>query len=131
MTVRLTRRVRFEAAHRLVSAEFDDAQNLAIYGKCARVGGHGHNYEVDIVLEGDPDPESGLLISRDELDATLKRVLLNRVDHRNLNDVVDVVTTGENLALVFRAWLEPEFMDRARLVGVVVHETARNRFGVE
>lgn len=129
--IRLTRRVRFEAAHRLVSEQLSDEENLAIYGKCARPGGHGHNYEVDVVLEGEPDPESGMLMPRHEMDERLKRALVDRVDHRDLNRVVDVVTTGENLALVFRSWLAPEFTGRARLVGVVVHETARNRFEVE
>ena len=51
MKVRLTRRVRFEAAHRLVSPQLSDAENEAVYGKCARPGGHGHNYEVEVTLD--------------------------------------------------------------------------------
>ncbi len=131
--MRLTRVVRFEAAHRLVSDQLSDAENERIYGKCCRPGGHGHNYEVEVTLTGEPDPVSGFLMPREEMDARIERALVSRVDHRNLNDVVDEVTTGENLAIVFERWLTAEFPganDNVRLHAVRVYETARNQFEI-
>lgn len=128
-TVRLTRRYRFEAAHRLVVADYTPEQNWEIYGKCSREGGHGHNYEIDVTVEGTPDPVTGLVIEREAMDRIVEERVVDRCDHRDLNDVVpDVVTTGENLALVYHRWLEDAFTGPARLVRVRVHETARNVF---
>jgi 6-pyruvoyltetrahydropterin/6-carboxytetrahydropterin synthase len=127
-TVRLTRVYRFEAAHRLVSARLSDAENTRVFGKCSRPGGHGHNYEIAVTLEGAADPRTGLLIGRAELDALVHEHLLMRVDHYNLNDVIDVVTTGENLARVFWSWIAPRLPDGARLVRLHVLETRNNRF---
>jgi 6-pyruvoyltetrahydropterin/6-carboxytetrahydropterin synthase len=128
--MKLTRIYRFEAAHRLVSNQLGDAENDRVYGKCSRRGGHGHNYEVEVTLEGDPDRRSGMLMSRHDMDARVERALVSRVDHRNLNDVVEdrEVTTGENLSTLFWTWLAPEFASSPRLARVRVVETPRNRF---
>lgn len=131
-TVRLTRRIRFEAAHRLYSPDLSPERNLEIYGKCAREGGHGHNYEVDVTVEGAVDPVTGLLIRREEFDRILRRGIYDRCDHRDLERVIlDRVTTGENLARVFRDWIEADLgAAGVRLHRVRVHETARNVFDV-
>ena len=128
MKVRLGRRYRFEAAHRLVASSLSDEENWRIYGKCSRPGGHGHNYEVDVCLEGEIDPVTGLLVRRDELDAIVREKLVDRCDHRNLNDLIDEVTTGENLARIFFDWLDPALRPLATLRRVRVYETARNVF---
>lgn len=127
MKLVLRRLYRFEAAHRLLSDQLSEEENWATYGKCYRPGGHGHNYEVELHFEGEPDPRSGMLMPRARMDRIVQEQLLDRVDHRNLNDVVDGVTTGEVLALEFARWLQPHFGGRCRLARVVVHETARNR----
>lgn len=129
-TVRLTRRVRFEAAHRLWSTRLDEAGNVATYGKCSREGGHGHNYEVEVTVEGPVDPASGLVVVREELDRVLEEHLLRRCDHRNLDDVLDpgTVSTGENLARIFFHWIEPHVPGPARLARLRVYETPRNIF---
>jgi 6-pyruvoyltetrahydropterin/6-carboxytetrahydropterin synthase len=128
--VTVTRRVRFEAAHRLWSEMLDDASNEATYGKCSREGGHGHNYEVEVTVAGEPDPDSGLLVVRSELDAVLDEHLLRRCDHRNLDRVIGPgqVSTGENLARIFFDWVEPHVPRPARLERVRVFETPRNIF---
>lgn len=128
--VAVTRRVRFEAAHRLWSTSLDDEANAATYGKCAREGGHGHNYEVEVTVEGEPDPRSGLVVVRSELDAVLAEHLVDRCDHRDLDRVLDegVVSTGENLARVFFDWVAPYIPEPARLSRVRVFETPRNIF---
>ena len=126
--VSVTRRVRFEAAHRLWSTQLDDAANEATYGKCSREGGHGHNYEVEVTVEGEPDPRSGLVVVRADLDAAIDEHLLRRCDHRDLDRVIgaDTVSTGENLARIFFDWLAPHVP--ARLTRVRVYETPRNIF---
>lgn len=128
--VHLTRRVRFEAAHRLWSNELGETQNEATYGKCARAGGHGHNYEVEVTVAGPVDPTTGLVVVRDELDRVLEERLLARVDHRNLDDVIGpgTVSTGENLARIFFDWIEPHVPRPARLARLRVFETPRNIF---
>lgn len=128
-TVRLTCRYRFEAAHRLVVDEWSAAQNWDVYGKCSREGGHGHNYEIDVTVEGEPDPVTGLLVERAWIDRLVRERIVDRCDHRSLNDVLPgIVTTGENLAIEYFRWLEDAFDGRARLVRVRVYETARNVF---
>jgi len=128
--VAVTRRVRFEAAHRLWSTSLDTAANEATYGKCARDGGHGHNYEVEVTVEGEPDQRSGLLFVRSELDAVLEEHLVNRCDHRDLDRVIadGEVSTGENLARIFFEWVEPHVPAPAHLTRVRVFETPRNIF---
>lgn len=127
--LRLTRRYRFEAAHRLVVDDWTPEQNWDVYGKCSREGGHGHNYEIDVTVEGAPDPVTGLVIERAFMDRVVRERVVDRCDHRNLNDVLPgIVTTGENLAVEYFRWLEDAFQGRARLVRVRVYETARNVF---
>jgi len=126
--MRLGRVYAFEAAHRLVSDALSEEENRHVFGKCARPGGHGHNYQVEVVVEGQVDPRVGMVLDRQELDRRVEERLLSRVDHRDLNQVVDTVTTGENLATVFKEWLEPAFCDGPRLVTVRVVETPKNRF---
>lgn len=129
LAVRLTRRYRFEAAHRLFAPTLSAAENWEIFGKCSREGGHGHNYEFEVTLEGVPDPRTGLVFEREAFDHEVRTRVVDRCDHRNLDDVItDRVTTGENIARVFFDWLEPVFRGTARLVRVRVYETPRNVF---
>ena len=126
--VRLTQRVRFEAAHRLVSPQLDDEENRRVYGKCARPGGHGHNYEVDVTVRGVADDTTGLVCSRADLSAAIERAVISRCDHRDLNAVVDEITTGENLARTFFDWIASELDGSVELYRVRVYETPRNIF---
>lgn len=128
--VLLTRRVRFEAAHRLWSERLSDEENIATYGKCARVGGHGHNYEVEVTVAGPVDAATGMIVERGELDRILASELLDRCDHRNLDEVIGpaVVSTGENLARIFFDWVAPHVPRPARLTRLRVYETPRNIF---
>jgi 6-pyruvoyltetrahydropterin/6-carboxytetrahydropterin synthase len=126
--VRLTQRVRFEAAHRLVSPHLDGAANVEIYRKCARPGGHGHNYEIDVTIRGIPDSVTGLLMPRREFCDAIDRAVIERCDHRDLNTVIENITTGENLSRTFFEWIASELPDSVELYRVRVYETARNVF---
>ena len=134
--IRVTRAYDFSASHRLHAPELSDEQNDAIFGKCNWPNGHGHNYEIEITMSGEPDPASGELFSPCQLDAVVEQAVLKPFDHRHLNfDVPEfrgLVPTSENLTVVIwdriTARLKEEPLQNAKLSKVVVRETARNYF---
>ena len=128
--VRVTRRVHFSAAHRLHNPEFSEERNREIFGLCNNPNWHGHNYELDITVEGEIDPSTGYVIDLKRLRDLVERVVLEDVDHRNLNLDVPwmrgVNPTTENLVVAIWRKLEPEIRE-GRLVRLVLWETPRNR----
>ncbi|HKI84575.1 MAG TPA: 6-carboxytetrahydropterin synthase [Candidatus Krumholzibacteria bacterium] len=126
--MRVGRIYRFEASHRLHTSALAENENVEVYGKCANEGGHGHNYELVLLFEGEPDPITGMLFDRRKVDRRVQECLISKVDHRHLDDIIDEVTTGENLARVFKNWLDEEFAGGPRLVSVELVETPRNHF---
>ncbi len=129
--MKLTRRYRFAASHRLDVPSLSPEENRRLFGKCNNPYGHGHDYVVDVTVEGRPD-ESGQVVNREALDQLVRERILNRVDHRNLNcDVPElrgIVPTTENLAEALRHALAREWTLQARLSGVRISETDRNTF---
>jgi 6-pyruvoyltetrahydropterin/6-carboxytetrahydropterin synthase len=130
----LTRRYRFAASHRLNAEALTPQENARLYGKCNNPFGHGHDYVLDVSVEG-PLDASGQIVDRNALDVLVHREVLSRVDHRNLNcDLSELerqVPTTENLAsaievMLVRGWTLP-----ARLARVRISETARNTFELE
>jgi 6-pyruvoyltetrahydropterin/6-carboxytetrahydropterin synthase len=100
--IRVTRRYRFSASHRLHTAALSDEENRALYGKCDNPYGHGHNYEIAISARGPLDPRSGRAVDPAALDRLVAAQVLQPFDHRNLNleiaEFQDAVPTTENLA---------------------------------
>ncbi len=105
MPVELTRRTHFAAAHRLHSPYLSAEENCRVYGACNNPHGHGHNYYLEVTIEGEPDPKTGMIINLTELDSLIDRELIDRVDHHHFNYDVpftqDVIPTVENLVVVF------------------------------
>ena len=137
--VRLTRRYRFSAAHRLHTPLLTDAENRDVYGKCNNPHGHGHDYTMEVSVFGPVHPKLGRLVAVDQLDQFVETVILRQFDRRNLNVEVaefgGVVPTTENLAEVLVRRLESAwpvaFGERAaRLEKVRIWETKRNIFEV-
>lgn len=132
--MRLSRRYRFAASHRLNTDALTPEQNLALYGKCNNPFGHGHDYVLDVTVEG-PVDASGQVVDRQTLDLLVQEQILVRLDHRNLNcDVPELrgqVATTENLARTVTAMLEARWNLPARLARVRISETARNTFELE
>ncbi|MEX2570928.1 MAG: 6-carboxytetrahydropterin synthase [Gemmatimonadota bacterium] len=127
-TVRVTRRVHFSAAHRLQNDEFTAEENARIYGLCNSPNFHGHNYELDVTVEGEADA-SGYVIDLGELRKIVEEAVLRDLDHRNLNQDVawmaGVIPSTENL--VVRIWERLEGrIPRGRLARLVLWETPRN-----
>jgi 6-pyruvoyltetrahydropterin/6-carboxytetrahydropterin synthase len=130
MATTITVKVHFEAAHRLHNPDKPDDWNRAVFGKCNNPHGHGHNYVLEVSVEGEPDPETGYLMDMKDLKEVLNRVVVVDVDHRHLNLEVawlaGINPTAENLARVFFDRVEAELPARIRLAAVTVHETERN-----
>jgi 6-pyruvoyltetrahydropterin/6-carboxytetrahydropterin synthase len=127
----LTRRYRFAASHRLHTPALSEEENRKLYGKCNNPFGHGHDYLLDVTVEGSPD-QSGQLANRTCLDDLVRDRVLSQLDHKNLNEDrpefrADVPTT-ENLAMRVRTLLERDWNLPARLSAVRISETERNTF---
>lgn len=135
MTVRLSRRYRFFASHRLHSAALTDAENVETYGKCNNPYGHGHNYEVELTVRGRVDPRTGRAVDLATLDALAEAEILAPFRYRNLNEEVaafrTVVPTTENLGLevdrrLQEAWGRVFLAGGPSLEKVRIWETERN-----
>lgn len=127
--VYVTRRVHFNAAHRMHNPRWDDARNAEVFGKCNHVNWHGHNYELEVTLVGSPDPDTGYVADLSRLAQMLERELLEKVDHKNLNLDVDfmqgIIPSSENFAIQIWQVLEP-LVAPAKLHAIKLYETPRN-----
>lgn len=130
--IALTRSLDFAAAHRLHAPALSDEENDRIFGKCNNPRGHGHNYGVEVTVIGEPDPVTGMIVDLAALDAVMDREIMDRFDHKHLNDDTpdfrDINPTSENLTRVIWEHLEGKIPAPARLFRVVVKETDRNYF---
>ena len=79
----------FNAAHRLYNPNWSDEKNQQIFGPCANVNWHGHNFELIVTVKGEPDPDTGFVIDLKLLGDIIKRDVIDKVDHKNLNLDVD------------------------------------------
>ena len=128
--VRVTRRLHFSAAHRLGRPEWDEARNREVFGLCANPNWHGHNYELDVTVEGEVDPATGFVLDLKILKELVEERVVADLDHRNLNlDVpwLDGVNpTTEQLVVGIWGRLAGSLPGEARLVRLVLWETPRN-----
>ena len=88
-TCYITRKEYFNAAHRLSRADWTDEKNEEVFGKCANKNWHGHNFTLYVTVKGNPDPETGFIIDLKVLSGLIKEVVINKLDHKNLNLDVD------------------------------------------
>jgi 6-pyruvoyltetrahydropterin/6-carboxytetrahydropterin synthase len=128
-TIVVTRRVHFNAAHRLHNPDFSEAWNQETYGLCNNPNWHGHNYELEVSVIGEPDPRTGYVCDLSSLKALLNEVIVARCDHRNLNLEVPflegVIPTTENLVIAFWNEIAPK-LKSGRLQRVRLYESERN-----
>ena len=125
--VRITRRATFAAAHILCRPDWSDEKNRDVFGAC--VSDHGHNYVIEVTVEGPLDAETGMVVNLRHVDHVLRREFVDAVDHRHLNRDVDflhgVIPTAENIALAAFRRLEPHF-GPGGLVRVRIVESENN-----
>jgi 6-pyruvoyltetrahydropterin/6-carboxytetrahydropterin synthase len=135
MRAYLSRRYRFSASHRLHSDAFSEEKNWATYGKCNNPHGHGHNYIVEVTAGGQVDPQTGMVCDMAKLDDAVRKNVVARYDHTNLNldeSFRELVPTTENLCIEIHRRLVPVFesgaLGRVDLARVRVEETENNFF---
>lgn len=126
--VLLTRRESFSAAHRLWADELTAEENHALFGPCAREAGHGHNYTLEVTLKGPIDPRTGIVVNLTDLRDSMRSLVIDHVDHRNLNvdsPICDGVNpTTENLAALFWDILHGQWANL--LFEIKLFETEKN-----
>lgn len=124
--VAITRVLRFNAAHRVFNPAFSDEENARTFGKCNNPNWHGHNYTLEVTVEGTPDPRTGYVMDLGDLKAVANRELIDKLDHKNLNlDVpflAGTIPTTENLVLACWRILAP-LVTPARLTRLRLWET--------
>jgi 6-pyruvoyltetrahydropterin/6-carboxytetrahydropterin synthase len=127
----ITRRETFNAAHRLFRQEWDDGKNLEVFGKCSNPNWHGHNYVLYVTVKGDVDKSTGFLINLKDLSHILKSLVIDKLDHKNMNLEVDFmknrIASTENLAIGIWEQIERHIRQLgATLHCVKVSETENN-----
>lgn len=121
----LTRKAEFSASHYYHNPDWSPEENLRVFGKCANLNGHGHNYTLEVTVAGEVDEVTGFVIDLKLLKDILEREVLDGLDHRHINKEVpefaDCVPTTENLAIAIWSRLESH-LHPARLYRVRLYE---------
>jgi 6-pyruvoyltetrahydropterin/6-carboxytetrahydropterin synthase len=127
--VYLTRVEHFNAAHKLYNPAWDKEKNEAVFGKCANENWHGHNYELYVTIKGEVEEETGFLFDVKKLSMLIKKNVLDKLDHKNLNVDVDFLTgqmcSTENLAKAIWNQLHTHLHQRVQLHCIKLYETPR------
>ena len=127
--VSVFRKEHFNAAHRLYNAAWDYSKNEKVFGKCALPNYHGHNYEMEVKVTGEPDKETGYVIDLKLLSDLIRREVIQRFDHKNLNldteEFKNLNPTAENIVVVIYKLLRP-YIDSKFDLQVRLYETPRN-----
>lgn len=127
----ITRRERFNAAHRLFKPEYSDEKNLQVFGKCSNPNWHGHNYELFVTVSGEIDPETGFLINLKGLSKLIREKIVEKIDHKNINLEVEFMrgrmASTENLAVAIWEQLEEPIKSLgSTLHSIKVYESENN-----
>ncbi|MBS1655946.1 MAG: 6-carboxytetrahydropterin synthase [Bacteroidetes bacterium] len=127
--VAVARLEHFNAAHRLFNPAWDDATNEEVFGKCSLPNYHGHNYEIEVKVIGEPDPQTGYVMDLKILSDIVQQEIVERFDHKNLNldtkEFKNLNPTAENIAVVIYDILRPHINQRLDL-RIKLYETPRN-----
>lgn len=127
----LTRRERFSAAHRMFKEGWSDSKNLEVFGDCSNPNWHGHNYNLFVTVRGKISSETGYLVNLKELSSVIKKNVIQKIDHKNMNLEVAFmkgkIASTENLAISIWEVLEPKIkMLGVELYKIKIEETENN-----
>lgn len=126
--IHITRRATFSASHRLHNPELSDEENAALFGACNHANGHGHNYEVEVVVRGEPDPRTGMVTNLTKLKQILHENVVSEAHHRSLDAAPFMkgrISSTENLAVAVWEAVAPH-VDEGELWLVRVRESENN-----
>lgn len=128
--VRVTRRMHFSAAHRLHRSDWSEERNRDVFGACSNPNWHGHNYRLDVTVEGEVDPETGYVLDLKKLKDLVETRVIGDVDHRNLNLDVPWLKganpSTENLVVAIWQRLASSLPQGTVLKRLVLRETEGN-----
>jgi 6-pyruvoyltetrahydropterin/6-carboxytetrahydropterin synthase len=129
----VSRKEHFNAAHKLYNPNWSKEKNEEVFGPCANSNWHGHNFELIVTVKGMPHADTGFVIDLKQLSTLVKREIIDKVDHKNLNIDVDFMfgKLASCETLIFEFWqiLAPkieEMAPNARLYKLTLYETPRN-----
>lgn len=129
----VSRKEHFNAAHKLYNPNWSKEKNEQVFGPCANANWHGHNFDMIVTVKGKPDPETGFVVDLKQLSNLIRKEIIDKVDHRNLN--VDVEFMQGKMAsceiLVMEMWkiLAPAIRtitQVGQLHSIRLYETERN-----
>ena len=127
--VTVTRRLTFNAAHRVHNPALSDAENQSLFGKCNNPNWHGHNYVLEVSVTGPIDEKTGYVMDLGALKRVVEDEVVGKMDHRNLNLEVDFMQginpTTENIVVACWRVLEPRIRPN-RLTRLRLIETENN-----
>ena len=126
--VYVTRKLHFNAAHKLYNPNWSDEKNVEVFGKCANNNWHGHNFDLYVTVKGIPNPETGFVINLKNLKELVEAKVISKIDHRNINLDVDFMAgkmaSIEVLAISIWNQLFP-FITEGQLHCIKIYETPR------
>ncbi len=124
----VTRKLHFNAAHKLYNTNWSEEKNIEVFGKCANSNWHGHNFDLYVTVKGTPNPETGFVIDLKVLKDLVEEKIISKIDHRNINLDVDFMAgqmaSIENLAIAIWNELNP-FITSGQLHCIKIYETPR------
>jgi 6-pyruvoyltetrahydropterin/6-carboxytetrahydropterin synthase len=130
--VYLTRRERFNSAHRMFRPDWSDEKNLEVFGKCSNPLWHGHNYELFVTVKGPQNPETGCVVDLSKLSQIMRQHVIDKLDHKNINLETDFmknkIVSSENLAISIWQELEPFILELGIELHCVKIEETENNF---
>jgi 6-pyruvoyltetrahydropterin/6-carboxytetrahydropterin synthase len=128
-TVYITRRERFNAAHKLYNPNWTEAENEAFFGKCSNKYYHGHNFELFVTIKGTANPETGMVMDLKKLKSIIKTHVTEPLDHRNLNEDIPwlkgQIPSIENIVIAIWDILTP-LLEHSTLHSIKLIETENN-----
>lgn len=127
----ITRRERFNAAHKLFREEWTDEQNREVFGKCSNPNWHGHNYELFVTVKGKINPDTGFVIDLKDLKSIIQTNITDALDHKNINLDVNFMkgkmASTEVLAVAIYDQLKTHIEEHgAKLHSIKLYETENN-----
>ena len=129
MRISAFRKAHFNAAHRLHNPNWSEEKNREVFGLCNNPNYHGHNYELEVKVTGEVDPETGYLIDLKYLKDIITEHVEHRFDHKNLNldteEFRELNPTAEHICFVIWKILDEQLEDKYE-VAVRLYETPRN-----